>query len=114
MQFNVLYLVVFLVSVFISSISQILLKKSANRTYESKIKEYLNPLVIIAYIIFFGSTLLTIFAYKEIPLSLGPVLEATGYIWVSLLGMIFLKEKLNLNKIIGLVLIIGGIIVYSM
>lgn len=114
MQFNVLYFVVFLVSVFISSISQILLKKSANRTYESKIKEYLNPLVIIAYIIFFGSTLLTIFAYKEIPLSLGPVLEATGYIWVSLLGMIFLKEKLNLNKIIGLVLIIGGIIVYSM
>ena len=37
---------ILLFSVFISSVSQILLKKAANRTYESPLKEYLNPLVI--------------------------------------------------------------------
>ena len=50
---------VFLVSVFISSVSQILLKKSADKTYDSKIKEYLNPLVIAAYGMFFCSMLIT-------------------------------------------------------
>ena len=35
---------ILLFSVFISSVSQILLKKAANRTYESPLKEYLNPL----------------------------------------------------------------------
>ena len=37
---------ILLFSVFISSVSQILLKKAADRTYESSLKEYLNPLVI--------------------------------------------------------------------
>lgn len=36
---------ILLFSVFISSVSQILLKKAADRTYESSLKEYLNPLV---------------------------------------------------------------------
>ena len=44
---------ILLFSVFISSVSQILLKKAADRTYESSLKEYLNPLVIGAYGMFF-------------------------------------------------------------
>ena len=38
-----------LFGVFISGISQVLLKKSAGRQYSSAIREYLNPLVIVAY-----------------------------------------------------------------
>lgn len=40
------------------------------KQYESKIKEYMNPLVIIAYIMFVGTTFLSIIAYKGIPLSM--------------------------------------------
>lgn len=65
------YTILFLVSVFISSISQIILKKSAEVKYASVIREYLNPMVITAYTIFLASTLLTTFAYKGVPLSLG-------------------------------------------
>ena len=50
---------VFLVSVLISSASQILLKKSADKDYDSPLKEYLNPLVITAYAMFFCSMLIT-------------------------------------------------------
>lgn len=39
-------------STLISSLSQVMLKKSAQKTYPSKIREYLNPLVIIAYGLF--------------------------------------------------------------
>lgn len=102
-----------LFGVFISSISQVMLKKSALKKYDSPIKEYLNPLVIFAYILFVGTTFLSILAYRGIPLSFGPVLEATGYIYVTFFGVVMFKEKLNKNKIIALFCIIGGILVYS-
>ena len=105
------YIIIFLFSVFISSISQILLKKSANIHYENRIREYLNIRVIIAYGIFFTSSLITIVAYKGVPLSLGPILESTGYIWVAILGRICLKEKIEKRKLSGLLLIILGVAV---
>lgn len=102
-----------LFGVFISGISQVLLKKSANKTYDSPIKEYLNPLVIFAYTLFVGATLLSILAYKVIPLSMGPILDATGYIYVTAFGVLIFHEKLDKRRVLALALIIGGIIVYS-
>ena len=110
---NYLYIGIFLISVLVSSVSQILLKISAGKTYDSKIKEYLNAPVIIAYGLFFLSTVVTVLAYKYVDLSLGPVLEATGYIWVTLLGYLILKEKVSRKKLLGLVVIIVGIIVFN-
>ena len=108
------YIVLFLSAVLISSVSQIMLKKSANKTYESKLKEYMNPWVIIAYGLFFGATLVTVIAYKYIPLSLGPILESAGYFFVTILGMIFLKEKVGKKKALGLFIILAGIIVFNL
>ena len=73
----------------------------------------MNPLVIFAYIIFVGCTLMTVYAYKVIPLSLGPVLEATSYIYVTLFGVKIFHEKINGKKIVALGLIILGIIIFA-
>lgn len=108
-----LYSLVLLSGVFISAISQVMLKKAALKEYDNKIKEYLNPLVIFAYVLFVGTTFLSIFAYKEIPLSMGPVLEATSYLYVTFFGVKIFGEKINRQKIIGLLFIISGICVYS-
>ncbi len=108
------YSVIMLVSVFISSVSQIMLKKSAQKKYSSKIKEYLNPFVIIAYILFFGCTLVSMYALKVVPLSMSPVIETAGYIFVALLSFLFLKEKLTKKQLTGMVLIIVGIVVFSL
>lgn len=105
------FVFLFLFSVFIASCSQILLKKSAVQDHDSFIKEYLNSYVIIAYIMFFIGTLITIISYKTIPLSFGLILESAGYIFVALLSYIFLKETLNLKQISGLLLILIGILV---
>lgn len=113
MQISKIYVAVFLVSVFISSVSQIILKKSADIQYENRIKEYFNSRVICAYGLFFASSLLTILAYKRVPLSMGPILETTGYIWVSLLGLLVLKEKISKKKLLGLGVIILGIVVFN-
>ena len=109
-----IFMLIFVGSVLISSLSQVLLKKSANRSYSSIWKEYLNPSVIIAYGMFFASTLLTVFAYKNVPLSFGPVLESAGYVFVAILSYLFLKEKLKKKQMIGMVLILLGIAIVSL
>lgn len=105
---------IMVVSVLISSVSQIMLKKSAQKTYPSRIREYLNPLVIAAYTLFFGCTLISMYALKVVPLSFSPALEATGYIFIPVLSYIFFKEKLTKRQFIGMLLIIAGIIVSSL
>ena len=110
---NVIYAGVLLFGVFISAVSQVLLKKAALKKYDSVLQEYLNPYVIIAYIIFVLSTLLSIVAYRGIPLSLGPVLEATSYIYVTVFGVKIFSEKLNWKKILALCFIVVGIMIYA-
>ena len=114
MNEKILFSLIFIIGVFISSISQIILKKSADKKYPSKIREYLNVRVIFSYIIFFGATLCSILAYTKIPLSLGPILESSGYFFVAVLSYIFLKEKISKQKMLGLSIIIIGIIIYAL
>lgn len=109
-----IYSGILLVSVFISAISQVMLKISANKPHKSAVREYANPLVIAAYAIFLLSTLLTVFAYREVPLSLGPVLESTSYLYVTAFGALIFKEKITAKKIGALALIVGGICVFAL
>lgn len=108
------YALIMLSGTFIASCSQIILKKAAEKEYPSKIAEYLNPMVMGAYIIFFGASLCSVLGYKKVPLSIGPILEATGYIWVAILGKIFLGEHISKKKALGLVVIILGIVIAAM
>jgi small multidrug resistance pump len=110
---NLWFVLLFLLSTLISSFSQILLKKSAQRIYPNRIREYLNPLVIIAYFLFFGCTILVAYSYRGISISLGPVLEASAYIYIMLLSLLFLKETITVKKIVGNLLIVVGICIFS-
>jgi len=101
-------------SVCISSVSQIILKDSTKQKHEKLIQEYLNFKVIFAYALFVLSTVLTMISYRVVPLSLGPVIEATGYFWVTLFGVLILKEKINLQKCIGLGIILCGIVIFNL
>ena len=107
------YSLIMMFGTFISAVSQVLLKKSAEKKYESKLKEYLNPYVIIAYTVFVVATFMSIIAYKVVPLSMGPILEATSYIYVTFFGVTIFKERINKKKIISLSLIVIGIVIYS-
>lgn len=109
-----IYAGIMLFGVFISSVSQVMLKKAAKKEYDSIIKEYLNPLVIFAYAIFFAATLVSIIAYKVVPLSMGPILEATAYIYVTVFGVKIFGEKVTKRKLVALALIIAGIVIYAL
>ena len=105
-------ILIYVFSVFISALSQILLKLSARKEYDNLLKEYLNPLVIVAYSIFFASSLLTVIAYKEVPLSMGPVIESVGYVFVTLMSFLVLKEKIGRQKLVGIILILIGVLIF--
>lgn len=107
------YILIFLSSSLISAFSQILLKIAAKKKYDSWIFEYLNVRVISAYFVFFLATLLTVYCYKVVPLSVGAMLEASGYVFVTILGRIILKEKVSGKKITGMALVILGVVIVA-
>lgn len=110
------YLCIFwiLLGTFISAVSQVMLKIEADKPHKSRLQEYLNPLVIIAYVLFVGTTFLSILAYRGIPLSMGPILEATSYLYVTFFGVKIFGERMNRGKTMALILILCGIAVYSL
>lgn len=103
------YVALCLGGVFISAVSQVLLKKSAMRPHANALREYLNPWVIGGYALFFLATLANVMAYRGIPLSLGPVLETTSYVYITFFGVTLFKEKLSRKKLLALALILAGI-----
>lgn len=108
-----IYSGIYILGVIVSAVAQVLLKKSADVKRKNKVEEYLNLKTIIAYGIFFAATLCTVIAYKYVPLSMGPVLGTTEYIFVAILSYFLLREKISKKKLIGLISIILGVLIFS-
>ena len=107
-----MYLLILIVSVIIASFAQILLKKSAEKTYSSMIREYLNPLVIAGYGMMVLSTLLTVGGYVGLEYKNGAVVESFGFVLVMFLSRFFFGEKITKKKLLGNSLILLGILVF--
>ncbi len=109
---NVKYILFLIFSVFISAVSQILLKKSALESHSSWIREYLNVKVVFAYFLFFCAVLIDLLALRYVPVSFVPVIETSSYIFVILFSRFIFKEKISLKQFIAILLILTGIVVY--
>lgn len=108
------HVLIFIVAVFLATVSQILLKISANMEHKNKISEYINLYVISAYSMFLLSAMLAVISYRAIPLKLGPIIESIGYVFILILGNIILREKITRNHIWGNIIIIIGVIVFNL
>lgn len=106
------YGMMLLLSVLVASFSQILLKKSAGKTYESFIREYLNLYVITGYGLLVVSTLLTIYGLSGVAYKNQPIIESLGYFFVMILGRIFLGENITKKKLLGNLCIFAGILIF--
>ncbi len=108
------YVVLLILAVLVSSISQIILKKSASKSYNSVLKEYLNVYVITGYILMVISTVLVVFGLKGVSYKNEPIIESLGYLFVMILSNRILGEKITKKKILGNGLILLGILIYYM
>ena len=111
---NRTFMLIMLAGTFFSAISQVLLKQSANMEYKNPLREYLNWRVILAYGIFFGVLLLNTWCYTKVDMKFGPVIDTAAYVFVLLFSWRILKEKISRGKIIGNLIIILGILVYTL
>ena len=100
------------VSVIISAFSQIVLKKSAQKTYRNILLEFLNPYFVSGYFIFFAAVFLDMLALKKVPVSYIPVVESSSYIFVFIFSKIFLKEQFSARKLISIIFILAGIAIF--
>ena len=106
------YVFLLILAVLVSSISQIILKKSSSKTYKSIIKEYLNVYVITGYGLMVLSTVLVVLGLKGVLYKNEPIIESVGYLFVMILSNRLLGEKITKKKVLGNVLILVGIAVY--
>ena len=107
-----IYLLVIL-GIFSCSLSQLFLKKSANREHKSKLFEVVNPLVIFSYGIFFCSLLINIWAMsKGVQLKEMAMLESLGYVFVPIMSFLVLKEHISRRTIIATLVVLLGIFVF--
>lgn len=105
---------IMVINAFFSAFSQILLKKSAMRKHKSTLYEYLNGYVVTAYVIFVFVLFSNAYAYTGVDYKYGSILGSFSYFFVMILSRIILKEKITKNILLGNLLIILGVIIYSL
>lgn len=110
---NIYLLVLFIATIF-SAGSQVLLKQSARMEHKSWIYEYLNWRVITAYAISFGVLFSTTYAYTKVDMRFGPVIDTFTYVFVMILSYLLLKEKFTRGQLIGNLIIIAGVLIYTL
>jgi drug/metabolite transporter (DMT)-like permease len=99
---------------YFSAISQLLLKRSAQKTYKSWIFEYLNWRVITAYGISFSVLFLNTYAFTRVELRYGAVIDTLTYVFVMVMSYFLLKEKFQKGQLIGNLFIIAGVMIYTL
>ena len=111
---NRMFMLLMLAGTFFTAISQVLLKQSANKKYSNPLLEYLNWRVIPSYFIFFAVLLVNTYAYTKVDMKYGVVFDNFSYFFVMLLSYLLLKEKFTKGRVIGNLIIIAGILIYSL
>ena len=110
---NISYVLAFL-AVFVASVSQILLKQSAEIEHKNILFKFLNWRVILGYGLLFGTTVINVFAYRGVELKVTPMIESTGIIWVTILAVFFLGERPTKRGLLSIAVTVLGIIVFSL
>lgn len=108
------YMALGVFSVFIASLSQTLLKWEAGKAHRDLLREYINPGVIGGYGLLALSMLLTMFAYRKLPLSMTPAFECFSYLFVTVFGVTVFHERVTKKKLLALALIVAGILVFTL
>jgi drug/metabolite transporter (DMT)-like permease len=111
MTFNDLLLM--LLGVLISSFSQILLKKSAQKASSYWLAQYLNPYVIAGYGLLGAAMLIPLYIYQFVDLKYGAIIETLGYATVMILSALLLKERITKKKLLGNLLIVAGVLLFN-
>ena len=80
------------------------------------------PALILEFVLLYGGMLFVLFVYaigwqqiiKRLPLTVAFANKAITVVWGMLWGVLIFHESVNIGMVIGAILVIGGIVLYSM
>lgn len=108
-----MYKLVVLACVFVAAVAQMMLKKGATIHHASLIREYMNPWVWGGYLLMGFSMIGNVFAMSHgVQVKEVSIIESFSYLFVPLLSLFFFHEKISVKKVISIVLILMGTIVF--
>jgi drug/metabolite transporter (DMT)-like permease len=88
--------------------SKVTLKRS-----ELNFKTLSNPWLVSGVAITFAAPVFYFLALKKIDLSIAFAFSSLNYALVMIASSVFFKEKLSFNKVIGTLIIVAGILLFS-
>ena len=103
-------MILVLICTLFTSVAQIFYKAGAPKLEFNIIALITNYPIIIGLILYALGAAILIKALKGADLSILYPVIATSYIWVLIFSAIFFGESLNFLKILGVLVIIGGVI----
>jgi len=104
----IVYYIIILIMSLTASFASFFLKKSTNGgTVLSIIK---NKYLYIGGFLYVIAALFNIWILQKLPYFIVVPLGGICYIWTMIIAGIFLKEKIGMGKIIGVLLILSGVV----
>jgi drug/metabolite transporter (DMT)-like permease len=109
-----IYYILTLVVVVFTSIGHLLLKIAATRVSESGGRIYTHPVSIAGYLIFAFVAFLSIYAMKGLDMKVFFALNSLTYICIPILAYLILRESFTRNKVIGVIIISAGVLIFNL
>ena len=113
-KYTIMIPILIVFSGFLAAVSQILLKKSASMPHSSRIREYLNPYVILGYGGYVCVLALNIFLFTKMQFRYGVLSNSLAIVFVMLLSRKLLNESITKKKLLGAALIVSGVICFAL
>jgi uncharacterized membrane protein len=110
---NWLTIVLILIATIGGAFGSFFFKKASSRFNLNILAQLRNTELLLGMLIFTISTLSYLFALRTGGLSIIYSLTSLTYIWISIISVKFLKEKMNKHKLLGISLIVIGIFLIS-
>ena len=107
----IFFYVIIIFATIASSFAGFFLKKSSKKGTIFNI--FTNRYLYIGGFLYIIAASFNILVLKRIPYSIVVPLGSITYIWTMIIARIFLKEKISVNKIMGISLIIFGVFCIS-
>lgn len=109
----ILYYVFGVMVAFFASLGQIMLKKASLDSRSNNLSIITNAHLLYGVFYFILSALLSIYSMRRIQFSIFFSLTAFNYIFIISLSKMLLKEKLDVYKIAGCIIILFGILIFN-
>lgn len=102
-----------LLGVFLGSIAQIPLKRSALEKESGTILYFLNKKTILGYGLMIIASILSFISIRNIELKRAAIIETSGYLFVLVISKFVFKEAISRRQYLASILIILGIIIFN-